>query len=1078
MSRPFVHLHGHTKYSALDGLADPMELAMKAKEQGSPALCVMEHGTLASAIQHHLACQNAGIKTIFALEQDETDDRTLHSRAERAKLGHRNHHLGLIAKTAKGWENIIKISSDASTTGFFERPRTDLKFIRENNLGEGVICLSGCMSSRFARFILEGKLAEAHSWLYELRNTFEDVYLELQAHDMVEQQQINYGVLRIYKETAVPLVITRDYHYVEKGDADIHDLWITLQPGRSPYGSHAFYLAPPDEIELFCQQHQIPLVAMDNTINIAQEVEEINPLIKPRMPRFFDDPAQSEVTHLRSLVHQKLEDLLLTRSVPAGQYLERLEKELWVIQRKGYAGYFLVLEDLIRQAKHMNILVGPGRGSAAGSLVSYLLGITGIDPLQHDLIFERFLNPQRVDPPDIDVDVDAHRRHELIEYLIKRYGEGHVAQVANVNTCGLKMAVKDALRAMDYTPQEAQVISNMIPKKFPDQTKVTLTEFLDVDVHPEEYIDRFGSEEQVKPIADMSRQFAKTIRADHTNKIEYVLGKIEGLVRSYGVHAGGIVISPAPLYGVLPYRSSPTAIAPVTQWDLNDVELAGGLKLDLLGISSLSVIRQACESIGLSLDDINRINLNNPDLYKPLANGHTHGLFQADGGAVRQIGQELEPESFDEVIDLLSLARPGPMDAKMDDGKTMVEHYISAKNTGRIDIMHPDLDEILRPTKGAMIYQEQIMSVCQKIAGYTMGEADLWRRAVAKKKRDEILKLQAEFMTMATERGYDADFLTTLLDGMVRFAGYSFNKSHAAAYAMVLAQMAFLKIQYPAHFMAATMTVDMGDAEKLILHLGECRRLQLPLLPPDINSSLQGFSIDNSSGKDHIRFGLQGLKGVGPKAMPNMLENRPYTSLEDFVNRTNSRSVKRDVVQKLILVGAFDQFEPNRYKLLNHYFFDIRDFKEVNVRDKGPTAVRMNESAYDAAEKLKLEKEYMGVYITDHPAAGIKQHDFHQVRPGREVRTAGLVESVKKIHDRKGKKMCFLLLDTPTGMIDIVVFSSVYKQYESLLRKGDMLLIQGKRDHSRSSVLASHIAAPDEEDKLPPLISLVGVNQS
>lgn len=1067
--RPFVHLHGHTSYSLLDAIARPKELAQRAKEQGSPALALTEHRTMASAIQHFLACKEAGIKPIFGLEQDETEDRLIHSRKERKELGHANYHLTLLARTKEGFKNLIKISSDASTVGYFDgKARTDLRTIRENGWGSGIICLTGCIASRFSRLLLEGRRDEALAWVKELQDTFDEVYLETQAHELPDQLMVNMAILSIHEETGLPLVITRDYHYLDPEDGPIHDIWVQLRKGMQPYGAHVFYLAPPGEIEQYCIRHGIPLEAMDNTVRIAEKCEDIDPTSPPRMPKFFADGRQSEEVALQVLAYRGLEDLIRTQHVPAREYVERLEKELWVIIRKGFAGYFLILQDLVKEARSRGIPIGPGRGSAAGSLVSYLLGITRIDPLRYNLLFERFLNPERTALPDIDIDVDAERRPEMIRYLMDRYGEGHVAQVSNVNTLGVKGAIKDVLRGLEYSPREAQVISDLVPLKFPDQSKVKLDEFLDVGRNPQDYLERFGGEERLERVRQQSIEFAKVL--SHDPRIEGLIRKVEGLVRSYGIHASGVVISSDPLNEVIPIRASDgKGVAPVTQWDLRDTEAAGGLKLDLLGLYTLSVIRQATETAGMTLEDLDRIDLDDPKIYVPLQKGETHGLFQADGEAVTQIAKRLKPESFDEVIDLLSLARPGPMDAKMEDGRTMVDHYILAKQTGRLPEIHPDLKPILAPTKGTMIYQEQIMQICQRIAGYSLAQADNWRRAVGKKKHEEMPKLRAEFIEGALKQGYDEAFVTGLVDAMIKFAGYGFNRSHSAAYSNILMKTAYLKVYHPVDFMAALMSFDQGDLEKLKGHLAECQRLGVKVLPPDINTSKATFTVEGRDGERVIRYGIGGIKGVGPTALEEILSKQPYESLADFAARVSGQKVKRDVVERLILAGAFDWEDKNRYRLVNRYNFEIRRFKEVKKRVRSTDAVRLNEDEYNDLVKLNLERELIGIYISGHPTDGIDQDPLERLKPGRTVRVAGLIEKVKKHIDRNDRTMAFVTLDTRSGPMEAVIFAKLYKRLpKSFLKQGNIIVVQGEIDRKNGSLIVEEAAYPHQVQQLSP----------
>lgn len=1061
----------------LDGFARPKDLAARAAELQQPALALTEHRSLSSAIQHYQACTDAGIVPILGIEQDETEDRTIHSRKQREELGHKNYHLVLLAKNMTGWRNLLKIASDAATTGLFDsKERTDLSFIREHGYGEGIICLTACIGGRFAKLLLDNKKDEALQWFSTLQNTFEHAYMELQAHTMPEQLHVNYAIAQLHEQYQLPVVITQDFHYVFKEQGAFHDLWVTLRPGMTPYGSHAFYLASGEEMETFCRTHHLPEQAIDSTLEIYELLEPVNPLSPTRFPQFFPNNDQSENVFLEELVFQELEERLPFLSQPPQQYFDRLEKELWIINRKGYAGYFLILWDLVKYAKEQAIPIGPGRGSAAGSLIAYLLGITGLDPLEHDLLFERFLNVEREALPDIDMDVDKDRRADLIQYLMDRYGHDRVAQVSNINTLKVKGAIKDVMRGLGYTPAEAQTISNMVPDKFPDQTDVTLDTFLGLTdpTREEEFTLRFG-----KPVYERLREeslrFQDVLQADYKNDLEGYLRAVEGMVRAYGVHGGGVIIAPIPITDFAPVRYSSSAVAPVSQWDLKDAEAAGGLKMDLLGLRTLSIIRKALELAHLPMETLDQVSTEDTALFEPLQQGSTHGLFQAEGGAVRQIGSRLRPETFPEVIDLLSLARPGPMDAKMEDGRTMVDSYIDSKRSDSFHVSHPDLEPILAPTKGTILYQEQIMAITQAITRCTLAEADSWRRAVGKKDHELIAKLRGEFIEQGLANGYDQEFLTVLVDGMVKFAGYSFNKSHSAAYSKVLLWTSYLKTYHPVEFMAALMTMDASDTEKLKLHLSECQRLQIKLLRPDINESQEGFTVSVlDHGQKAIRFGLEGIKGLGVKALSAILQHQPYESLDHFVETVNGTTVNRAIVVSLILAGAFDSFEENRFAAVNDYHFRIRGFKEVETRDKGNTAERFKESRWSDEALMKLEREYIGVYITKHPADKIPQDDFHAIPGDRLVQTAGLIESVRTIRDRNDKSMAFVSLDSPHGLLDVVIFAKQYRRLpQSALRKGRLVAVKGRKDKERGSVLLDElIYGKDLDDLRPPAVSV------
>lgn len=1063
--RPFVHLHSHSCYSLLDSNGHVKEYANRAKEWDMPAFALTEHRTLASAIQHYKHCKEVGIKPILGIEQDETEDRLIHTKKEREEKNHRNYHLVLLAKNQKGWENIIKISSDASNNGLFDgKERTDIPFIKDNNLGEGIICLTACLGSRLSQLILADKKDEAIEWVNTLQSIFDDVYIELQAHEVSDQTHVNFAALNIAQTMNVPFVITQDLHYLNKEDGELHDLWVQLTPYRTPYDSHDFYMTSPDEIESYCIKHNIPLSAMDTTVEIANSIDNVDPTHDFYMPIFSSDT--SEINMLRTSSMQALADYLIDNpKLDSKTYYDRLEEELWVITRKGYAGYFLVIQDILKKAKELGIPTGV-RGSVAGSLLSMLIGITKLDPIKYDLLFSRFLNASRSSPPDIDIDVASDRREDLIHYIMDTYGKEHVAQISNVICNGLKGTIKDVLRGLGFTPTESQRVSNMVPDKFPDQSNVTWDSLFSIEPNKEEFIERFGYKESVEQIIEQVHQLEEFFETEPSGKARYFIQRAEGLVRSYGVHAGGVVVSPIPVGTYLPTRYNKKAVAPVVQWDLSDIEVAGGIKIDVLGLETLSVIRQTCENANIDVTVIDNINLTDINLYKPLWNGHTHTLFQAGGEAVKQISKDLHPDTFEEVIDLIALARPGPMYAKLDNGNTMVEQYIKVKKGAEESYTEPVLENLLSPTKGAIIYQETVMRLFQMLADYSLVESDNIRRVVAKKKRDDLLKIRDDFLPRGKEKGYGEEMLSTLFEGIVKFAGYAFPKAHAASYAMMLMITSYLKHYYPVYWMASMMTSDRGKTDKLKKHIAECRRLGIRILGPDINLSQDGFSVEFHDNMPYIRFGLGGIKKVGGKAIYSIIKNRPYTSINEFCERTDGRVVNRTLTMILILAGAFDPLYKedmvNRRSLVNQFHFDVRKFKEVDLRKKGQpnTAERLREDSYTKRIHLEYEKEYTGLYFSGHPAESIPQSKPINMKHDASVQIAGVITDYREIKDKKGRLMCFITVDTPYDIYDCVIFSYQYTPaIKTLIRRNRIVYLEGHYNEQRDSISINKILA-------------------
>lgn len=1040
----------------MDGVAQPEALVEAAAQMGMPALALTEHRTMASAMKLCLACKAHGIKPIYGVEMDETDERELRSSKERKAKGLRDYHLTFLAKNAAGVRNLFALVSEAALSG--PKARTDLRVVRERGWGVGVIALTGCQGSRFAQALRAGD-EQASAWYRALQETFEQVYVEVQAHDVHGQDEVNRLALRFAADHHLPVVVTRDVHYARPEDGRIHDFWV--QVGRhAPYGSHAFYLASPEQMRTDAVRLGIPLEALSATVALAEQIEAVDLTSAPHMPTIAGPDGMSSEDYLMRLAYDGF--FSLPRAKRSQRYRSRLEHELSVITAKGFAPYFLILEDLLRWARSQGIAVGPGRGSAAGSLVAYLLGITRIDPLEHDLLFERFLNPERTSLPDVDIDVDASRRAEVLRYLAERYGTDRVAQVSNYGREHLRSALKDAMRLLGFPFAQANALTRSIPSKWPDQTDVTLDQIMGLDGQVEEAIERWG-----KLAVDVARSAGDAIRkvARSEPAVLELAKAFEGLVRSYGVHAGGVVISPVPVVERCPLRAGQgKAVLPVTQWDLQDLEAAGLLKLDVLGLKTLSVIHLAEKMSGLSA---NGVDPNDPDLYRDLADGHTHGLFQAEGAAVRTIGQQMKPRRFQEVVDLLALARPGPMDARLDDGRTMVEHYLDARASGRMKRVHRSLEPILRKTYGVLVYQEQIMQIGQVMAGYTLAEADLLRRAIGKKKHDEMVKLREDFVKRSVRRGYDRAFAERLFGEIEKFAAYAFNASHSAAYAHLLAQTLYLKQHAPAAFVAAQLTVDASDAEKIAEHLAEAHRLGIPVLPPDVNRSDLGFTLEDYQGRQAIRYGLLAVKGLGEQACRAMIAQRPYTDLQDLLGRSFRRAVTVRHLMALAKAGALDSLAGGDR---------AQAIRSVNERRTKPEKLpaQISRSIW-----LQWEKEHLGAYLSGHPAEDLPAGDG--MEQGLIGALGGLVIGVRTHRDRKGQEMAFLRLDTVRGVFDVVVFAHVWadarkawaspgpgrqKLRRKTLALGDRVVVWAKRDETGKLLAerlrpAWHICAND-----------------
>lgn len=1058
LNTQFVHLHGHSSFSILDSNAHIEDLVIKAKELENPALALTEHRTLASAIKFYTLCKKHEIKPILGIEQDEINDKSIKSK--KLLKDEKSYHLILLAKNLQGWQNLISISSDACTEGLFNRKaRTDIPFIKNNNLGKGVIALTACLGGRLSNLLNQGNFQGAKKWLQELKEIFDDVYVEIQAHEFEEQITTNTLSIKIAQETNTPLVITKDFHYVNPEDYKIHNAWVEVKKGGKAYDNNGFYMYTPEKIARYCKKYNIPKEAITNTLKISESIEEFSPIFPTQMPQFLPKEEQhQENNHLRFMAFDRLITLLKEKNPPEpAKYIERTEKELWVITRKNFAGYFLVLQDIIEEAKRQNIQIGPGRGSAAGSLIAYLLGITRIDPLEYDLMFERFLNPARNSIPDIDIDIEPEGRAPLIEYLKNKYGEENVAQVGTYGKLQTKSAIKDVLRGLGYTFQQSQYLSDMVPETYSDQKKLNLNQFLSLSdpENKQKVIERYGEEKALGYI-EKSQKFKDELKKDP--KIYEILSKVEGFIRAYGLHPAGVIVSPIPIKQYLPIRSKGnTGIANITQWDLEDAETAGGVKLDLLGLKNLRVIKECSDFIKETPEEIEIKSIKDTKNLELIATGKTHGCFQTAGGAVRDVGTKLKPSTFNEVIDLIALARPGPLDAKMSSGETIVEFYINRKNDGKLISTHPSIDPIMLQTKGTMIYQEQIMAIFQKIGDYSLAEADEIRRGIGKKKIEVLLELEKDFISRGLKRNYDPEFLRTLFEGIKKFAGYCFNLSHSAGYAIIAVTTGYLKYYYPTEFFTALLNADIKNNDLIRTHLLESKDLNIPILSPNINTSKRYFTIENGN----IRYGLQGLKNLGKTTDQEIIAKQPFHSLEDFVTRTNGTKVNRTHTKILILSGAFDEFEENRFKLLNHFHFDIRKFKESDTLEKNDYAIRYNENLYNRNTKLELEQEHLGLYLSGHPADIYEQTNPKDFDPFKISTVCGKVIKKKEIKDKKGNPMAFITLDTPYGTTECVIFSHIYQNIpKSVTKENNILYITGKLDPKKPIIKVDSAITP------------------
>ncbi|MDD4602121.1 MAG: DNA polymerase III subunit alpha, partial [Negativicutes bacterium] len=981
---PFVHLHVHTEYSLLDGAARIGELVCRAKELGMPALAITDHGSMYGAIDFYKHAKKQGIKPIIGCEVYVAP----RSRLERTTVeGEAYYHLILLAENEIGYRNLIELVSRGHTEGFYYKPRVDREILAQYS--EGIICLSACIAGEIPNLLLKGDYDGAVKLALEYRNIFgqDSFFLEVQDHNIPEQKQVNADLIKISRETGIGLVATNDLHYIDRQDSECHDVLLCIQmgktvddPGRMKFPSSEFYLKSTQEMaELFSE---IP-DALANTLRIAERCNVELVFGRHLLPEFPVPDNLSADEYLRKLCQEKL----LLRYDQLGEgILQRLEYELSVIGNMGFSGYFLVVWDFINYARQNDVPVGPGRGSAAGSIVAYLLGITNIDPLKYGLLFERFLNPERVTMPDIDIDFCYVNREKVINYVASRYGADRVAQIITFGTMAAKAAIRDVGRALNMTYSDVDRIAKMVP----GELGITLKRALEVNP---ELNEAYKSEAAVKKLVDLAIA-------------------VEGLPRHASTHAAGLVIAKEPLTHYVPLQKSAEGFL-TTQYDKDRVEEIGLLKMDLLGLRTLTVIGDAIkmlkENRGVEID-IDSIPLTDAKTSAMLSNGETAGVFQMESSGMTNLVKELKPEGFTDLIPLVALYRPGPL------GSGMVADFINGRHGKKnVTFVHPLLEPVLKDTFGVILYQEQVMQIASVLAGFSLGQADLLRRAMGKKKHDVLAAQREAFLQGAAQRGIEAKVATEVFALMEHFADYGFNKSHSAAYALVAYQTAFLKANYPQEFMAALLTSVMGTSDKVGLYIEECRHMGIAVLPPDINSSQSSFSVDRES----IRFGLAGVKNVGANAIEALITARiregRFVSLVNFCTKVDMRVVNKRVIESLIKCGAFDSLAVKRSQLLA-VLEQAVDTAQLRQKEKASGQIGLfAEDTMTIAEDivlpnipeipkeqcLAMEKEMTGFYITGHPLDQFREklQSYPTINEllsnsdadGKSVRAAGLI---------------------------------------------------------------------------------------
>lgn len=1045
----FTHLHVHTHYSLLDGLPKIDDLLNYVKNLGMDSVAITDHGAMYGVIEFYQKAKKAGIKPIigeeFYIAKEEMEQK-------RPNIDNEKYHLILLAKNFTGYQNLVKLTTKAWLEGFYYKPRIDEKTLKEHS--EGLICLSACLQGKIPRLVLAGKLEEAEKLALKYQEIFgkDNFYLELQHHPHIpEQQKANNALILLSKKLNIPLVATNDVHYLKKDDAEAQDILMLVNTGADPndperltMSSDDFSLKSPKEM---MKDFESTPDSITNTQKIVDSCNLEIDLYKTNLPYFKVPNGKTPDEYLKELCLEGLKKRNLANIKKAK---ERLEYELSVIKQTGFASYFLIVADFVNWAKNNGIVVGPGRGSASGSLVSYLLNITDIDPLKYNLLFERFLNPERAAGlPDIDLDFADARRDEVIDYVAKKYGRNNVSQIITFGTMAARQVIRDVGRALGYNYTYCDRIAKMIPLFATlEQTINQVSEFKQI----------YHTDPKAKKMIDIGK-------------------KLEGVARHASTHACGVVISNTPLSDLIPLQhASQNDQTVITQYDMYGIESLGLLKMDFLGLKNLTIIEDTLKLIKKFHNveiDISRLPLDDEKTYQLLQEGKTTGLFQLESEGFKRYLKELKPNEFEDIIAMVALYRPGPIE--------FIPEYIARKHgKKKIKYLHPKLEPILKDTYGICIYQEQLMQIAQQLAGFTLGEADVLRKAVGKKIKSLLEEQKEKLINGMVKNGIPQKTAIEIWNWVLPFARYGFNKSHSAAYAMIAYETAYLKTHYPLEFMAALMNSEQKNIDKLKVLLEEARKMGIKVLPPDINESLAKFTIVRPSNKSSktdektIRFGLAAIKNVGHNVVEQIVEERkkrgPYSSIENFIERMPSSVLNKKSMESLIKAGSFDTIEERGKLLLN--LEKLLDFARDSQRKKangdgslftmfskntkkpGIGSLRLNnpESPASKNEKIIWEKELLGMFVSSHPMEGIQGKiknilRIEEIQPemtGRIIKIAGVISKIQKITTKSGNPMLFLEIEDLSAKIEALVFPNVLEQNPFLFQENKILEIKGR----------------------------------
>lgn len=1066
----FVHLHVHTEYSLLDGLSKIPDLLDRAKEDGQTAIAITDHGAMYGCVHFYNKARDKGIKPIIGVEGYMSAGSM---EEKQSRPGSDQFHILLLAKNYTGYQNLMRLTSEAYLRGFSYKPRFDFETLVRYH--EGVIATTGCLGSRFSRLLMNGDRDACIEEIKKYQAVFgEDFYIEVQSHPQIpEVAQHKAAMVKISRELGIPIVATNDAHYVTASDATAQDALICIgtrklvsDTDRMRMGGTDFHLKTRSEMQ--AEFADLP-DALANTVKIAEQCNVEIPLGKAHFPIFALPPGDTPETYTRKLAFSKLSD----RYPGIEEFLEfrsdehrlhpdrsdlrsvaaRLNYEIDVIGEKGYLTYFLIVQDFVNWAKDNGIFVGPGRGSAAGSLLSYALNITTLDPFVHDLPFERFMNPERASTPDIDIDFADNRRDEVIAYVTKKYGEDKVAQIITYGRMESKAAVRDIGRVLGFSYTDADRISKLIPDP--------------VQGHVVHIVDA------LKSVAELEAYYQQP----RTKELLDLAMRVESNARHTSVHAAGVIIADKPLTEYTPIQRDSKSGKTVTQYDMKVLDLnisnqaIGILKMDFLGLRNLSILEEAIRVIKQTQGktvDLTRIPLDDQKVFAMLTAGETTGVFQMESAGMRKLARGLKPSVFSDITAMVALYRPGPM--------ALIDDFIAGKNDpSSIVYPHKDLEPVLKDTYGILLYQEQCMQAANVMAGYSLGQADELRRAIGKKKIEIMVKEKEKFTAGAKQKGYDSATIDKVWGFIEKFAGYGFNKAHSASYAMIAYYTAWMKANYPTEYMCAVLSVESNSVganreEKLQQGVADCRRLGISVLPPDINHSFENFSIERVDGVAAIRYSLSGIKNVGTAAFENIVASRgdrAFSSFTDFLQRTDTRKMNKKVLESLIKIGAFDAFSTRASMLeqLESIRSKAAGLSQTIDGHEGLFAKTAAQTqAYDTFEKLpeypqgellSFEKELLGFYLTRHPMADaleevsrLTSHTIGQldilVHANAKVTLGGFIASVRQVQTKvKQEDMCFGTLDDGSGTIEFVVFPKSYAEYRSFLNQDTIVIMKG-----------------------------------